>query len=84
MVSAIKAKQTSKNVWDKISACVHPVHSNQRNGDLQKEQNKQRKMWGFGLPLLGEGDFHCRGESSGAGILGPSPRVISCLIYELV
>lgn len=40
------------------------VHYQQSNGDSHREPDKQRETLGFGLPLLGEAGFHCRGRAS--------------------
>lgn len=77
--------------------CRGPVHSHQSNGDAHKEQNKQREVQGFGLPLPGKEGFRC-GEGMaflcvlvatslmwlGVMMSGFLPRTFSSLLYELV
>ena len=77
--------------------CRGPVHYHQSNGDEHKEQNKQRNVLGFGLPLLGKEGFCCGdGMASlcvlvttslmGLGVMmsGFLPRAFSSLLYELI
>lgn len=65
--AVIEGQGISKNLQGRGNRTDPSSFQYQNNRDSHKEQSKQRNILGSGLPLLGEGDFHCGAEIMTSG-----------------